>query len=188
VQTGKNNCTVIPVLISFNKTQLTVFCSKTAYLVYMTIGNLPKHIQRKPSQQGQVLLTYLPTSKLGHISNNSAQQCTLANIFHVCIKYVLKPLEIAGVKGVHLTSSNGIVQCCYPIYATFVGDYPEQLLVRCIKIEECPTCSAPCNDLGNPDSVEPPHKLNKILEAFDTISQKPTVFAWACKEAGVKPI
>ncbi|KAI9455524.1 hypothetical protein F5148DRAFT_1288224 [Russula earlei] len=44
-QTGEKNCTIVPVLISSDKTQLTVFCGKTTYLVYMTIGNLPKDIQ-----------------------------------------------------------------------------------------------------------------------------------------------
>jgi Plavaka transposase len=187
-QTGKNNCTIVPVLISSDKTQLTVFRGKTAYPVYMTIGNLPKHIRRKPSRQGQVLLAYLPTSKLGHISNKSARRRTLANLFHVCMKYILKPLETAGVEGVHLTSGDGIVRCCYPIYATFVGDYPEQLLVTCIKTGECPTCPAPRDDLGNPDSVGPPRELDRILEAFDAISQGLTVFARSCKEVGVKPI
>ncbi|KAI9435011.1 hypothetical protein F5148DRAFT_1294986 [Russula earlei] len=47
--TGEKNCTIVPVLISSDKTQLTVFHGKTAYPVYMTIGNLPKDIQQKPS-------------------------------------------------------------------------------------------------------------------------------------------
>ena len=70
----------------------------------MTIGNLPKHIRRKPSRQGQVLLAYLPVSKLDHIKNKSARRRTLANLFHACMKYILKPLETAGIDGVHMTS------------------------------------------------------------------------------------
>ncbi|KAI0348786.1 hypothetical protein OH77DRAFT_1440804, partial [Trametes cingulata] len=38
----KPGVTIIPIIISSDKTQLTVFGSKTAYPVYMTIGNLPK--------------------------------------------------------------------------------------------------------------------------------------------------
>ncbi|KAJ7161228.1 hypothetical protein B0H12DRAFT_1246967 [Mycena haematopus] len=40
--------TIIPIIISSDKTQLTVFGNKTAYPVYMTLGNIPKEIRRKP--------------------------------------------------------------------------------------------------------------------------------------------
>ncbi|KAG1729302.1 hypothetical protein EDD22DRAFT_982670 [Suillus occidentalis] len=36
--------TIIPVIISSDKTQVTMFRNKTAYPVYMTIGNIPKDI------------------------------------------------------------------------------------------------------------------------------------------------
>ncbi|KAG6905714.1 hypothetical protein DXG01_001151 [Tephrocybe rancida] len=64
--------TVIPIIISSDKTQLTLFGNKTAYPVYLTIGNLPKEIQHKPSKRGQILLAYLPTLHLMHISNKAA--------------------------------------------------------------------------------------------------------------------
>jgi hypothetical protein len=63
-QVEKDNpgATIIPILLSSDKTQLTMFGSKTAYPVYMTIGNIPKEIRRKPSRRAYVLLAYLPTS------------------------------------------------------------------------------------------------------------------------------
>ncbi|KAJ7348674.1 hypothetical protein DFH08DRAFT_698238, partial [Mycena albidolilacea] len=51
---------IIPIIISSDKTQLTVFGNKTAYPVYMTIVNIPKEICRKPSRRAYVLLGYLP--------------------------------------------------------------------------------------------------------------------------------
>jgi hypothetical protein len=78
-------------------TQLTIFCDKVAYLVYLMIGNLPKHIRWKPSRQGQILLTYLPTSKLQHISNKSARHQAIANLFHACMGFLLKLLETLGI-------------------------------------------------------------------------------------------
>jgi len=154
----------------------------------MTIGNLPKHIRRKPSRHGQVLLAYLPVSKLDHITNKSARRRTLANLFHACMKYILKPLETAGLNGVDMTSGDGVVRQCYPIYATFVGDYPEQLLVTTIKTGECPTCPANRDEIGDPNSVGSPRDLAKILEAFESITQGPTAFTRACREVGVKPV
>ena len=154
----------------------------------MTIGNLPKHIRRKPSRQGQVLLAYLPTAKLDHISNKSARRRTLANLFHACMNFILKPLEKAGIDGVWMTSGDGVVRRCHPIFATFVGDYPEQILVGALKTGQCPTCPVPRDKLGDRDSVGPTRELGEILEAFVAISQGPTEFTRACQEAGVKPI
>lgn len=79
-----------------------------------------------------------------------------------------------------MTSGDGVVQRCHPIFATFVGDYPEQILVGVLKTGQCPTCLVPHDELGDLDSVGPPHELEEILDAFVTISQGPTEFTWAC--------
>ena len=65
--------TVMPIILSSDKTQVTLFRNKAAYPVYLTIGNLPKDIRSKPSQGGQILVGYLPTSKLEHITNKAAR-------------------------------------------------------------------------------------------------------------------
>ena len=44
------------------------------------------------------------------------------------------------------------------------------------------------DELDDPDSAGPPHELGKIFDTFVTISQGPTEFTQACREAGVKPI
>ncbi|KII87233.1 hypothetical protein PLICRDRAFT_30651 [Plicaturopsis crispa FD-325 SS-3] len=50
VESDKPGATIIPVIISSDKTQVTMFRNKAAYPVYLTIGNIPKEIRRKPSQ------------------------------------------------------------------------------------------------------------------------------------------
>ncbi|KAJ7796041.1 hypothetical protein B0H13DRAFT_2392831 [Mycena leptocephala] len=44
VEKDHPGATIIPIIISSDKTQLTVFGNKTAYPVYMTLGNIPKEI------------------------------------------------------------------------------------------------------------------------------------------------
>ncbi|KAG6875884.1 hypothetical protein C0992_001897 [Termitomyces sp. T32_za158] len=161
--------TVIPIIISSDKTQLTLFGNKTAYMVYLTLGNLPKEIRRKPSKHGQILLAYLPTSHLMHIDNKAARQCTLANLFHFCMAYILKPLEDTGLYGMQVVSGDGVVRRGHPILASFVADYPEQLLVTCCKNFECPSCEAKHQEL-------------------ETLDQGPTEFARACQAASIKPV
>ena len=56
LESREPGATIVPLIISPDKTQLTVFGGKMAYLVYMTIGNLPKEIRRKPSQSAQILV------------------------------------------------------------------------------------------------------------------------------------
>ncbi|KAJ7112281.1 hypothetical protein C8R44DRAFT_833175 [Mycena epipterygia] len=54
-----------PVIIATDKTQLTQFSgSKSAYPVYLTFGNLPKALRRRPTQNACILLGYLSVDKI----------------------------------------------------------------------------------------------------------------------------
>ncbi|KZT66802.1 hypothetical protein DAEQUDRAFT_714317 [Daedalea quercina L-15889] len=181
--------TIIPLIISSDKTQLTLFGSKAAYPVYLTIGNLPKEIRRKPSRRGQILLAYLPTSSLGHIKNKSARRRALANLFHACMKRILAPLKDAGENGMRMLSGDGKVRRCHPILAVYVGDYPEQLLVTCRKTGDCPKCPALLNELD--DLMWGSRHLRNLKEVHETLSTRdegPAAFTRACKEAHMRPI
>ncbi|KAI9459823.1 hypothetical protein F5148DRAFT_1369306 [Russula earlei] len=125
--------TVIPIILSSDKTLVTLFGNKTAYPIYMTIGTLPKEIHRKPSRHGQILLGYLPTTRLQQITNNASHRHAAANLFHACLSRIVRPLKEAGVSGIYMASGDGIVRRCHPIFANYVGDYPEQLLVTLVK-------------------------------------------------------
>ncbi|KAJ7795959.1 hypothetical protein B0H14DRAFT_3093459 [Mycena olivaceomarginata] len=116
------------------------FRNKAAYPVYMTIGNIPKDIRRKPSRQGYILIGYLPTTRLDHIKVAAARRRALSNLYHACMRKILSPLKDAGLNGIKMASGDGVLRRCHPILAIFAGDYPEQCLVTGIKSGECPTC------------------------------------------------
>lgn len=179
--------TIVPIIISSDKTQLTLFRNKSAYPVYLTIGNLPKDIRRKPSRRGQVLLGYLPTTTLEHITNKTGRRRALANLFHACMKRILEPLVAAGIHGIEIASGDGAVRRCHPIFATFVGDYPEQLLVACCKYTHCPKCTVAPEHLED-NSLSPLRDLHAILDALETLGQGPTAYAQNCNEAGIKGV
>lgn len=153
----------------------------------MTIGNIPKEIRRKPSRRGYVLLGYLPTSRMKHVKNSAARRRILANVFHSCMSYILAPLKIAGAIGTPMTSGDGVTRRGHPIYATFVGDYPEQCLVTTVKTGECPTCEAPRDELGE-ETGFPLRDLERILDALEMLDDGPTIYAQACADAGIKPV
>lgn len=185
----QRNVTIVPIIISSDKTQLTTFRNKSAYPVYMTIGNLPKHVRRKPSRQGQILLAYLPTSRLKHIKSHAARRRTTANLFHACLRFILEPLEKLGVTGLQLQSGDGAIRHCHPILAAYIGDYPEQVLVTCTKTGECPTCPIPRKKIGDPSLVSGPRDLDTALDALEVLEYSDhRHFTRRCKEAGIKPI
>jgi hypothetical protein len=145
----KPGATVVPILLSSDRTQVTQFGSKTAYPVYLTIGNLPKDIRRKPACRGQILLAYLPTSKLKHVTSDAARRRMLLNLFHSCLKKILQPLEAIGMEGIAMADGHGILRRIHPILAIYISDYPEQVLVTCTKSGRCPKCTIEPDDLGS---------------------------------------
>ncbi|TFK78674.1 hypothetical protein K466DRAFT_506925 [Polyporus arcularius HHB13444] len=185
----KPGATIIPIIISSDKTQLTVFGSRTAYPVYLTIGNIPKDVRRKASRRGQILLAYLPSSRLEHISNKAARRRVLANVFHKCMSTILKPLVNAGIHGIEIASGDGVSRRGHPIFAMYVGDYPEQLLVTCCKTGTCPKCAIPRDDVGKSTEAQRPlRNLEKVLDAVAQVGGSAAAFSKACREAGIKPV
>ncbi|KAG2031355.1 hypothetical protein BDR03DRAFT_876148, partial [Suillus americanus] len=91
--------TIVPVIISNNKTQVTMFRNKSAYPVYLTIGSIPKEIHQKPSHHTHILLAYLPTTHLRNITNKASRCHTITNLYHACMSRVLAPLNAACHSG-----------------------------------------------------------------------------------------
>ncbi|KAH9019702.1 hypothetical protein EDB84DRAFT_1624592 [Lactarius hengduanensis] len=164
--------TVIPVVISSDKTQLTLFRSKAAYPVYLTIGNIPKHIRRKPSRHAQMLIGYIPTTRLEGIGNKSARRRALANLFHFCMRFLLAPIASHGETGVAMMSGDGIWR---------------QVLATCTFNGRCPKCAVHRNNLGD-YSRSPARDYGKALEAFLLADGDVRMFHSVCREAGLKPV
>ncbi|KAF5345632.1 hypothetical protein D9758_015168 [Tetrapyrgos nigripes] len=180
--------TIIPIIISSDKTQVTVFHNKTAYPVYMTLGNIPKEIRRKPSKRAYILLGYLPSSNLEHIKNAASRRRSVTNLFHSCMRHIMKPLESAGSVGSVFTSGDGVDRIGHPIFAAFVGDYPEQILVTCCISGHCPRCTIPRQRIGDNTEPHPLWRLRSILEALKAVDQGAAAFVSACQEVGIKPV
>ncbi|KAG1851312.1 hypothetical protein DFJ58DRAFT_716717 [Suillus subalutaceus] len=119
--------TLVPVILSSDKTQLCQFRGdKTAYPIYLTIGNILKSICNKPSFHAQKLIGYLPTISLDgtDISANSA--ClTHVQLFHYAMWMVTSSLRTGPLtNGIELISGDGVVHLIFPVLAAYVADYP----------------------------------------------------------------
>ncbi|KAK1217939.1 hypothetical protein PQX77_019395 [Marasmius sp. AFHP31] len=189
VEKSNPGATIIPIIISSDKTQLTVFGNKTAYPVYISIGNIPKEIRRKTSRGAYLLLAYLPTSKLSHISNKSARRRALANLFHGCMGHVMEPLKTAGVEGIRVVDGAGVARRGHPVLAVYVADYPEQTLATMAKGNRCPgLCPTDPEELGDNHMNGPFLDLADALDVLLSIAEGPTTFTKKCKQHGMKPI
>lgn len=153
----------------------------------MTIGNIPKHVRRKLSCHAQILIGYIPTTKLVDISNRTARRRALANLYHSCMHEVLGPISSYGETGLEMMSGDGVWRRCHPIFAVFVGDYPEQVLVTCTYSGRCPKCKAPPDQLGEYKTF-PPRVQSSVLDQYDLADGDVNIFHRACREADVKPI
>jgi Plavaka transposase len=179
--------TVVPVILSSDKTQLTLFRGKTAYPVYLTIGNIPKDVRRKLSRNAQMLIGYLPSTRLEHIQGKTARRRAMANLFHACIHRIIAAIEPYGETGLTMAASNGSQYRCHPILATFIGDYPEQALVTCTFYGRCPKCLVPPDQLGtffrypNRDHAD-------ALDVFSLANGDPKFFHTQSRMAGFRPV
>ncbi|KAN0134253.1 hypothetical protein V8E53_008025 [Lactarius tabidus] len=186
LESHRPGATVIPIILSSDKTQLTHFQSKSAYPVYMSIGNIPKDIRSKPTQRAQMLLGYIPTTWLEHIKNKAGQRRALANLFHACMHKILSGIEHYGETGIAMATGDGVWYRCHPILATFVGDYPEQSLVACTPYGRCPKCSVPRDEHRNYQNF-PIHNIRTAIDTFSLCDDNPTTFHAVCREANLKP-
>src|SRR6266849_1687215 len=189
---AKPGGTIVPVIISSDKTQLTLFRNKSAYPIYMTISNIPKEICRKPSTHTCLLLGYLPTTRLKHITNKARKRRVIANLYHACVSRILEPLESAGIEGIWMSTRAGHLYRAHPILAAFIGDYPEQLLVTLGLNGDCPRCPKDRNDLGEyNDNIEinaSLRDLDEVFNALNTFDIDASQFLQACASIRIKPM
>ncbi|KAF8258701.1 hypothetical protein EI94DRAFT_1707758 [Lactarius quietus] len=190
VEKDKPGATIVPVLVSTDKTQLTTFRNKTAYPIYMTIGNIPKIIQWKMSLSAYLLLGYLPTAKLEQETNKAKRKWLIANLYHACMWHILEPLISAGKNGVFMSTAASDVYRTHPIFASFIGNYPKQVLTTCMLTGNCPRCGTTNDDLGDfgPGDVHEARSLDEALLVLNSFHLDPVHFLQASSQICMKPV
>ena len=173
---------VAPIILASDKTHLSNFSGdKSAWPVYLTIGNIEKAMRCKPSARAMVLVGYIPVSKL-ECFTKSKRQFSGYQLFHDCMCSLLNPLHEAGINGVDMVCSDGFIRKVYPILAAYVADYPEQCLVACNNERRCPHCLT--GELGEPvQSVLRSH--DEVLDAISNAAHGVSMDEFNCQ--GLRP-
>jgi hypothetical protein len=132
----EEGATIIPVILASDKTHLSNFTGdKSAWPVYLMIGNIEKSVRRKPSAHASILIGYIPVSNLECFSK-SKHQFAGYQLFHNCMRSLLDPLRDAGTNGVDIVCTDGFIQRAYPILSAYVAVKMGGFILRITPITE----------------------------------------------------
>ena len=138
--------TLVPVLCASDKTQLTNFSGdKSAWPLYISIGNISKELRREKCKRAWILAAMLP------IPSKDPGDGKIQDSWHDAIDIVLRPLKTVDVTGAgyEWDCSDGKRRRCYPVLAAWIADYPEHLLITKVRNGAYPMCEISKPEMGH---------------------------------------
>ncbi|KAG8789232.1 hypothetical protein FRC12_013725 [Ceratobasidium sp. 428] len=159
--------TIAPIILSTDKTKMTLISgNQKAWPVYMSIGNISKNIRKLPSERATLLVGFIPVPELSNISNPIQKSEAGWQLFHSCMESILEPLKVLSRVGMDVLCADGGLRRVFPILAAYLADYPEQVLVTCVRDSRCPTCWIPFKKRGQLSARYPKRDRRRTIKAL----------------------
>ncbi|KAF8248421.1 hypothetical protein K440DRAFT_548224, partial [Wilcoxina mikolae CBS 423.85] len=137
-----NESTVIPVILGSDKTMLSIFSGdKSAWPIYLSIGNLSKVKRRSVKSNGLILIGLLPRCP------NCPKTHTINIAYQESMATMLCPLEELAKSGMKVLCADSCTHHTYPRIASLLADYQEQYNITGDKYDWYPYCEVDLDDM-----------------------------------------
>ncbi|QRV76908.1 Zn-finger protein [Ceratobasidium sp. AG-Ba] len=164
--------TVVPLIVASDETNLTKNPNgPKAHPVYLSIGNISKEVQSKPTKHAMLLLGYLPVDPYKDVPNDFTRQRYCGELLHKSLAKIFEPLETASSDGIFARCADGYVRHLYPILASYIADWPEQNALACTTESGCPKCLQKRVGRGQGGSRASLRDQSKTLAALQAYQQ-----------------
>ncbi|KAI0038496.1 hypothetical protein FA95DRAFT_1505601, partial [Auriscalpium vulgare] len=145
---------VMPMMLWSDATHLASFGSASAWPIYLYFGSESKYARAKPTSQACHHVAYLPSlpadfqtqfqAHYGRLSSANVKTHCKRELMHAAIDHMLDDEFMEAYHhGVVLMCQDGIERRFFPRIFTYSADYPEKVLLACIKNQgrcPCPRC------------------------------------------------
>ena len=158
------SATIIPIILTSDKTHLSGSGSAKAWPLFITIGNISNNIRFSPGYQCAQLIALIPIIHGDYLTKHIAKMSGIEthheteefrhwsrSVVHAVIRDVMAPIERVMRNGVRMTYADGAECLCFPLLCEYIGDMPEQWLLTCLVQPACTKCLY----RGTPDANDP---------------------------------
>ncbi|KAG8700371.1 hypothetical protein FRC08_004741 [Ceratobasidium sp. 394] len=164
-------------IFASNSTQLSTHSGDVAaHAVYMTLANLDKSTRASTSENGWILVAYIPKDKFHRTITKmedrpEAVRQRVANmlnrrLFHRSMEIITRPLLCE--KPHETVDPEGNIRSVLYQLLGYVADLEEQHLVSCTGAMSCPHCECDGIDIGKAE-CSPPRTPAEVLEQIKKI-------------------
>ena len=178
---------MVPIILYSDKTRLTVIGGdKSAWPVYMTLGNIEKGHRNQLTFHCWVPIAYLPVPKWD-MDVDELNGILTARFFHQALSVVMDPLISAAKNGTEMMDSLGDVRMCYPRIAAYMSDLLEACLNMAITTSRSPVFNITTSQFGDTDPG-PLLTYDVLMDEIEELQEEyggddPTAIAACLKEA-----
>jgi len=147
------SATIIPIILTSDKTHLSGSGSAKAWPLFITIGNISNNIRFSPGYQCAQLIALIPIIHGDYLTKHTAKMSGIEihheteefrhwsrSVVHAVIRDVMAPIERVMQNGVRMTCADGAERLCFPLLCEYIGDMPEQWLLTCLVQPACTKC------------------------------------------------
>jgi len=148
-----SSTTIIPIILTSDKTLLSHNAKAKAWPLFMTIGNISNKVRFVPGKHCAQLICMIPV-KYGYppilnppdgtgletLQTNPVHRKWRREVIHQVIRTAMSSIESVMRTGIKMACADGKERLCFPVLCQHIGDMEEQWLITLTISPTCPKC------------------------------------------------